>query len=106
MAFIVRGRNEGFTCERCSVEVPPHPSSCRNHCPRCLWSKHVDDVAPGDRASSCGGLMALVGVERGRRDAWRLVHRCQRCGEERACVAAPDDDAAQAAAVAERAALG
>ncbi|WDF05905.1 RNHCP domain-containing protein [Shouchella hunanensis] len=30
--------------------------SYRNHCPFCLYSKH-QDIIPGDRASTCGGLM-------------------------------------------------
>lgn len=90
MTFVVRGRNEAFTCERCAAAVPAHPSSVRNHCPSCLWSKHVD-VAPGDREAVCGGMMEPVGVE-GLRGKWRVVQRCIACGEERPCVAAPDDD--------------
>ncbi len=33
----------------------------RNHCPFCLWSKHVD-IKPGDRAQLCHGLMKPVGL--------------------------------------------
>jgi len=67
---------EDFTCEQCGREV--RGNGYTNHCPRCLYSKHVD-VNPGDRASGCGGLMVPVaaGIERG---AYFLVHRCAACG--------------------------
>ena len=73
-------RNEGFVCEHCGARVEPVANgSCRNHCPECLWSKHVDDV-PGDRASRCGGMMECLAVEQDARRDWLLVHRCTRCG--------------------------
>ncbi|HTX82092.1 MAG TPA: RNHCP domain-containing protein [Streptosporangiaceae bacterium] len=47
----------GFSCEyRCVVVTPLTSGSYRNHCPVCLWSKHLD-VGPGDRLSGCGGRM-------------------------------------------------
>lgn len=104
MTFVVRGRNQAFTCERCGAAVPAHPTSVRNHCHECLWSKHVD-VAPGDREATCGGLMEPVGVE-GLRGTWRVVHRCTVCGEEQPCVAAPDDEIERLAATARRRAEG
>lgn len=51
-----------------------------NHCPRCLWSRHVD-VHPGDRAHGCRGLMRPVAVEP-RGGAWSIRFRCERCGHE------------------------
>jgi len=84
-------RNEGFLCEKCGLEVAPlRNGSWRNHCPRCLFSKHVDDV-PGDRASSCGGLMECVALEADARRGWMLIHRCTRCGSVRRNRSAPDD---------------
>ena len=84
-------RNEGFLCEKCGLEVQPLANgSCRNHCPRCLSSKHVDDV-PGDRASRCAGLMECVAVEADARREWMLVHRCTLCGSTRRNRAALDD---------------
>ena len=47
---------EDFVCEHCGAEVKG--DGYTNHCPKCLWSKHVD-VHPGDRAAECGGMMAL-----------------------------------------------
>jgi hypothetical protein len=51
----------------------------RNHCPVCLWSRHVD-VRPGDRASTCHGLMEPAAIEHRRGKGMVIVHRCQRCG--------------------------
>jgi hypothetical protein len=59
-------QNAGFRCERCgTVVVPVTNGSYRNHCPACLWSKHVD-VRPGDRAGACRGPMRPVGLDQRR----------------------------------------
>ncbi len=88
MARRFQRRVEDFVCEVCGLRV--HGTGYTNHCPRCLWSKHVD-VHPGDRAAGCHGLMQPVGleVERGR---YVIVHRCTRCGLVRRNRAAPEDD--------------
>lgn len=87
-------RNEGFTCEHCGREVSPvkYGGGYRNHCPFCLWSLHVDAEVPGDRASSCWGLMAPVGVFTRRTGEHVIVHRCEKCGFERFNRIAGDDD--------------
>ncbi len=61
-----------------------------NHCPKCLWSKHVD-IYPGDRIASCQGLMEPVQVMEGvsRR---RIVHRCVKCHYEKINDIAEEDD--------------
>lgn len=71
-------RNETFTCEACARIVPPAPSGCRNHCPYCLTSKHVD-VFPGDRENPCGSLMDAVGYELNAKKGLVLTFRCRRC---------------------------
>jgi hypothetical protein len=53
--------------------------SYRNHCPACLWSKHLD-LKPGDRASECGGLMQPEQIDRRRGKGLMIIHRCVRCG--------------------------
>jgi hypothetical protein len=74
--------NTGFVCEHCGRAVRAATNgSYRNHCPFCLFSKHVD-VAPGDRASHCGGLMAPVALRRSSK-GFQIVHRCVRCGAVR-----------------------
>lgn len=70
---------ENFVCEHCGAEVKG--SGFTNHCPKCLWSKHVD-VDPGDRAASCGGLMEPVVVE-GASPDYVILHRCVSCGHEK-----------------------
>ena len=51
---------EDFVCERCGTFVKG--TGYTDHCPKCLWSKHVD-VNPGDRKSECLGTMEPIGVE-------------------------------------------
>ncbi len=34
--------DEEFDCENCGKHVSKLGYSCRNHCPYCLHSKHVD----------------------------------------------------------------
>ena len=85
-------RQESFICEKCGfeVEVLKH-GTCRNHCPKCLYSKHVDSDVPGDRAASCQGLMRSIGVEQDSKMGFVIIHKCETCGIERKNKAAPDD---------------
>jgi RNHCP domain len=83
-------RREDFACLHCGTVV--HGSGYTNHCPRCLWSRHVD-VNPGDRAAECGGGMQPVGAL-SQRDGIVLVHRCVVCGHSRRNRSAADDDRA------------
>lgn len=62
--------------------VPLTNGSYRNHCPTCLYSKHVD-VVPGDRASACHGPMRPVRLEHRSGKGRVIVHRCEWCGCER-----------------------
>ena len=75
--------NTGFICGYCGREVAPLSNgSYRNHCPFCLYSRHVD-LAPGDRRSDCGGLMRPVGLKFKAGKGYQIVHECLRCGAER-----------------------
>ena len=90
-AIARKTENTGFTCAQCGADVEPLGNGgYRNHCPRCLWSVHVDE-APGDRASSCGGALAPWGVDYRGGKGFVVVHRCERCGAVRRNKAAPDD---------------
>jgi hypothetical protein len=85
--------NEGFKCEKCKKKVGPHTEgSCRNHCPFCLYSMHMDEAIPGDRLSECHGLMAPVGIELNKKKGTRIKHICQSCGAKSTNRTAPDDD--------------
>ena len=79
---------EDFRCAHCGHLVAGNGYT--NHCPSCLWSRHVD-VYPGDRAAACRALMAPVDLlyERGE---FVLVHQCTACGERRRNRAAEADD--------------
>lgn len=79
---------EDFVCEQCDALVSG--DGYTNHCPRCLWSKHVD-VFPGDRAHTCRGLMEPVEI-RIRAREYDIVHRCIRCGVRRVNKTAEHDD--------------
>ena len=63
----------------------------RNHCPRCLWSLHVD-LTPGDRRCGCKGAMEPIAVWVRRGGEWTVLHRCTRCGAIRPNRIAGDDN--------------
>ena len=70
---------ENFECEHCGSAV--EGDGYTNHCPECLWSKHVD-IHPGDRASTCLGLMKPISVE-SKDGGYILLHSCTKCGFEK-----------------------
>lgn len=71
--------DSGFICAHCGFEVAPLGYTSRNHCPKCLWSLHLDEN-PGDRASECGGLMEPVKAEPDAKKGYVIYHRCTKCG--------------------------
>jgi len=79
---------EDFTCAHCGAKVKGNGYT--NHCPNCLWSKHVD-INPGDRAEICGGLMEPVGLEL-KNGKYVIAHKCQTCGKLSRNQAGPSDD--------------
>jgi hypothetical protein len=91
-----RGRREGevFRCRHCRLMVAPPASGGRhrNHCPYCLYSRHVDGKTPGDRASECGGSMAPTGAFTRPNGEYVVVHRCLACSFERHNRIAADDN--------------
>ncbi len=73
--------NEAFICENCGKSISPLKNgSCRNHCPYCFFSKHVDEI-PGDRESECKGLMKPIGYEYNSKKGYIIIHKCQKCGK-------------------------
>ncbi len=87
-------REETFKCRHCRVFVTPLPygGHHRNHCPLCLYSRHVDDRQPGDRMSRCGVKMAPIGAFQRPDGEHAVLHRCLGCGVERFNRIAADDD--------------
>jgi len=85
MAFI---RNkEDFTCGHCGQAVIG--DGYTNHCPVCLWSRHVDND-PGDRAAECRAMMEPVRVD-AIGDSYRITHQCLVCGYEKVNTSSPED---------------
>ncbi|HBP51590.1 TPA: hypothetical protein DD455_04650 [Candidatus Shapirobacteria bacterium] len=82
-------KKENFKCENCGFEVSG--DGYTDHCPKCLWGKHVDEEIPGDRASECGGLMKAVESTyvSGR---YKIHYRCGICRHEFWVREGEDDD--------------
>ncbi|HEX9037831.1 MAG TPA: RNHCP domain-containing protein [Ktedonobacterales bacterium] len=94
-------RDATFTCGHCGRRVGPLPSGGRNrnHCPYCLYSRHVDGDRSGDRASPCKGMMEPIGVFERPNGEEVITHRCLVCGFERFNRVGADDDEATVAAL-------
>ena len=83
--------DEEFICENCGKKVPKLGYTCRNHCPYCLHSKHLD-VNPGDRAETCHGMLEPIGIETNSKKGYVIVFRCKKCGAIRKNKVAEDDN--------------
>lgn len=95
---------DNFICSNCKKTVVVTDvlgTKNRNHCPYCLWSKHVDGKV-GDRLSDCNGKMKPVGLtfkEEGvdkygnkKQGEIMLIHRCEKCVKISINRIAGDDD--------------
>jgi DNA-directed RNA polymerase subunit RPC12/RpoP len=79
---------EDFVCEHCGASVKG--TGYTDHCPKCLWSRHVD-INPGDRAANCGGAMEPTGLEI--EGGEKIIHyQCQKCGFKHRVKAGKEDD--------------
>jgi len=68
-------KKEDFICQVCNHLVKG--SGYTNHCPFCLFSKHVD-INPGDRQEQCRGLMKPIGIIK-KKGKNKIIFRCQKC---------------------------
>lgn len=97
---------QDFRCLHCKshVSVSHRLSGVqnRNHCPYCLWSRHVDLTKAGDREADCQGPMEPVGLTlKSTRKKYSspmsgelmVIHRCTGCGKISINRIAADDDA-------------
>lgn len=86
--------NESFKCENCGKEVDPviFGGSYRNHCPQCLYSKHLDTDTPGDRKNQCKGLMKPISSYTKKSGEYVISHQCTVCGFIRYNRIAGDDN--------------
>jgi hypothetical protein len=74
--------NESFACLHCGHAVPLSSSTCRDHCPRCLHSLHVDEN-PGDRAAGCGGPLVPRAYSQHKKKGYMIHYECGRCGKSK-----------------------
>jgi DNA-directed RNA polymerase subunit RPC12/RpoP len=86
--------SRSFQCSHCGVAVSNDApgTSHRNHCPACLWSRHLDRNVPGDRSATCSGGMEPIAVTVRGEGRWVLIHRCTDCGRLRLNRIAGDDN--------------
>lgn len=82
--------DENFICTNCGKEVLKLEYTARDHCPYCLCSIHVDNN-PGDRESSCHGLLVPIGIEKSKK-GYKIIYKCTTCGTIKKNIQASDDD--------------
>lgn len=82
--------DESFVCEKCGKKVKKLGYTARDHCPYCLYSKHVD-INPGDRNNSCKGMLEPVGIEKFK-DSFKIIYLCEKCHKTHKNIMAKDDD--------------
>lgn len=83
-------KDEQFICDNCHKEVPTLNYTARDHCPYCLYSKHVD-ITPGDRQNTCQGLLEPIGIEKFK-DTYKIIYKCQKCNQTHKNIIAKDDN--------------
>jgi DNA-directed RNA polymerase subunit RPC12/RpoP len=83
-------RDEKFICENCGAKVEPLGYTARDHCPHCLYSKHVD-INPGDRQNECHGLLKPIGIEKFK-NTYKIIYKCEKCCMLHKNIVASDDD--------------
>jgi hypothetical protein len=96
--------NRAFKCAHCHGWVGTESSLSgvqnRNHCPYCLWSRHLDLKAAGDRLSACKSSMKPIGLTvkatckkyGSGQGELMLIHLCTECNTLSINRIAADDD--------------
>ena len=82
--------DDEFICDNCHKLVNKLGYTARDHCPYCLYSKHVD-INPGDRLNDCHGLLIPIGIEKFR-DSYKIIYKCDKCKCRHKNIIASDDD--------------
>lgn len=82
--------DEEFICEFCGQKVEKLNYTARDHCPYCLYSKHLD-INPGDRSNNCHGLLEPIGIEKFK-NTYKIIYKCSKCHENHKNVMAIDDN--------------
>ncbi len=82
--------DDEFICSNCKRKVSKLNYTARDHCPYCLYSKHVD-IFPGDRANECKGLLKPIQIEKFK-DTYKIIYKCEKCGKIHKNIMAKDDN--------------
>ncbi len=82
--------DEPFICNHCGKSVIPLNYTARDHCPYCLYSKHVD-INPGDRQNHCHGLLKPIGIEK-YKNTYKIIYKCEKCHTYHKNIMANDDN--------------
>ena len=82
--------DEEFICENCGKKVNVLGYTSRDHCPFCLYSKHVD-IKPGDRLNTCKGSLVPIDIEKFK-DTYKIIYKCEKCNKLHKNIIAKDDD--------------
>lgn len=83
--------NESFQCTNCKTQIQPARGTCRNHCPKCFVSLHVDGDIPWDRASSCWWKMYPIEYFISNWEV-KISFQCVKCGKIHRNKACEDDE--------------
>lgn len=83
-------KDEQFICDNCHKYVEKLSYTSRDHCPYCLYSKHVD-INPGDRLNKCCGLLEPIDIEKFK-NSFKIIYKCQKCHKQHKNIIAKDDD--------------
>ncbi len=82
--------DESFICSNCKKYVEKLNYTSRDHCPYCLYSKHVD-INPGDRLNTCKGLLIPIDIEPFK-GTYKIIYKCEKCGTIHKNIIATDDN--------------
>ena len=83
-------KDEEFICENCQKKVEKLNYTARDHCPYCLYSKHVD-INPGDRQNNCLGLLEPISIEK-YKNTYKIIYKCTKCNKIHKNIMANDDN--------------
>ena len=83
--------NEAFDCIWCGKKIPPAKKTCRNHCPYCFTSLHVDGDVPWDRDTNCHGIMKPVELDFKMSGGSKILFQCITCCKQHRNKVADDD---------------
>lgn len=83
-------KDESFLCENCKKFVNKLNYTARDHCPYCLYSKHVD-INPGDRLNTCHGLLKPIDIEK-YKNTYKIIYECTKCHKIHKNIMAKDDN--------------